>query len=299
MAVVDRYSYRSAPAGKQYTTPPLFSRNGKMHIDGDVNVAAEHHIEQAVNILGPLFSAAEQASTILLGPLPMFYTGRCCPTTGHCTNGGTPGLRSSIRDHLPAINGQLRRYLDQAGRMGISLISTAALALGKSSQEVWGLDSSCPKLSFFKEVFTVIKNTTEISGNNAAIDSPKRGAPSTLSSYEKRLRTSGQHYRQDRRGPSGHKPGYGYMKRVNAGWDARSFDRYQYRDRYREHPGHENYPEQYRYQEQVRHQQQSWANWANRTEYDHYYEVEQGRPDGPEEHEGDDPFGSYRVIERP
>jgi len=86
-----------------------FRAEGRHHIEGDLSVIGKEEFKDLFEVAAPIFRAAKNVPTIVLGPTARYVIGPCCGNPDHVTNMNeeqfTTRISASVRD--------LGRYLRQ------------------------------------------------------------------------------------------------------------------------------------------------------------------------------------------
>ena len=89
-------------------TLPKKDKEGKFHVEGQVQLASCKHARSLVDNCSPLWELLADVKKVIGGPLARYFRIPCCELSSHCTNLGLPGYRRGMLGDLADIKESIR-----------------------------------------------------------------------------------------------------------------------------------------------------------------------------------------------
>ena len=89
-------------------TLPKKVKEGKFHVEGQVQLASCKHARSLVDNCSPLWELLADVKKVIGGPLARYFRIPCCELSSHCTNLGLPGYRRGMLGDLADIKESIR-----------------------------------------------------------------------------------------------------------------------------------------------------------------------------------------------
>jgi hypothetical protein len=108
-------------------TLPKRDKEGRYHVEGQVQVAGCKHAKQLVGNCQPIWDLLGTCKKVIGGPLVRYFGSSCCESADHCTNLGTPGYRRGMLGDLADIKDAIRDECTVLGLKNFKVVSTCDL----------------------------------------------------------------------------------------------------------------------------------------------------------------------------
>jgi len=168
--------------------PARRSPTGSYHLDGDLVVAPKELFSPSLKVCEPLFQIAEKAAvSILLSPMPRYWTLSCCEDVEHAPNradstfeeylfSGLDGIRRHCKDFL-----FLHRYKNTKVLNSCQLLTEATMGSTTADEaiealrECWGSDPVHPGDQCYREMAKKLVARAREKETSAKADTPGGG----------------------------------------------------------------------------------------------------------------------------
>jgi len=126
-----------------------FREEGQYHVEGELATISKERLKELFEMARPIFRAAKDVPTIVLGPIPRYCNTGCCDDSDHITNLEDADYAANVAGGVCALGRHLRQLVWHKRWSNVVVINTAELMgiAGKYSveeaavrlQEVMGL----------------------------------------------------------------------------------------------------------------------------------------------------------------
>jgi len=124
LAVFDHQIYRDQDGRVAWR-----GSGGTKHMRGNIRLADNRQVGEAVRMLEPLLTASGAAPKAVISPLPQYLRSPCCDAPGHCCNVDSHQYFRLLRTGLPNIARTLKTQLGAAGLRRFCMVYTTSAIL--------------------------------------------------------------------------------------------------------------------------------------------------------------------------
>jgi hypothetical protein len=117
-------------------TLPKKDKEGKYHVEGQVQLAGCKHARCLMNNCSPLWEILAEVRKVIGGPLTRYFRIPCCGLSSHCTNLGLPGYRGGMLSDLADIKDSIKEECTAIGMKNFKVVSLCDL-MGIHSTALW------------------------------------------------------------------------------------------------------------------------------------------------------------------
>ena len=143
------------------TLPARRGHDGRMHVDGDLVVAAKTAQESTFKMVGELLDIAKGRTRTVVTPLPRYVTAACCDDKDHVPNRRSANFCGDIRDELSVLKRHLRDYLFVSGMRDVVVVDPNISVRSLAATEIWGADPVHPRPEIYAAIAADLLNLQE------------------------------------------------------------------------------------------------------------------------------------------
>ena len=104
-----------------------FKEDGKYHVEGELDTISKERMKELFDMAAPIFRAAKNVPTLVLGPIPRYMSTSCCDDPDHLTNLEDADYAANIAGGVCALGRHLRQLVWHKRWKNVVVINTAEL----------------------------------------------------------------------------------------------------------------------------------------------------------------------------
>ena len=102
-----------------------YKADGVYHVEGEVDTIGLNEMKSLFEAAAPIFRAAKNVPTLVLGPIPRYVSDGCCEDPDHCTNLEDADYAANIAGGVRALGRHLRQLVWHKRWKNVTVINTA------------------------------------------------------------------------------------------------------------------------------------------------------------------------------
>jgi len=104
-----------------------FKHEGKYHVEGELDTIGLVEMKNLFDTAAPVFRAAKNVPTIVLGPIPRYVVDSCCEDPDHVTNLEDADFSANVAGGVRALGRHLRQQVWHKRWRNVTVVNTAEL----------------------------------------------------------------------------------------------------------------------------------------------------------------------------
>jgi len=104
-----------------------FKEDGQYHVEGELDTISKERMRELFDIAAPVFRAAKNVPTFVLGPIPRYMTTSCCEEPDHVTNFEDADYAANIAGGVSALGRHLRQLVWHKRWKNVVVLNTPEL----------------------------------------------------------------------------------------------------------------------------------------------------------------------------